>query len=114
MTTTNTQEIQEQLLSVIHKSQQAVLDAIKSWADTVQSVTPKIPNVQVPFAEHLPKPEDVVASAYDFAEALLTGQRKFATDVIKATSALLPGNAAADNAPKTSAPKTSAPKSAAK
>ena len=39
----------------------------------------------------LPKPEDVVASAYDFAEQLLASQRKFAEDVLKATSALLPG-----------------------
>jgi len=47
--------------------------------------------VQVPGADKLPKPEDVVASAYDFAEQLLASQRKFAEEVLKATAALLPG-----------------------
>jgi len=45
----------------------------------------------VPGADKLPKPEDVVASAYDFAEQLLASQRKFAEEVLKATAALLPG-----------------------
>jgi hypothetical protein len=38
----------------------------------------------VPLADRLPKPEEVVASAYDFAEKLLAGQRKFAEDMVKA------------------------------
>jgi hypothetical protein len=32
-----------------------------------------------------------VSSAYDFAEQLLASQRRFAEEVMKATSALLPG-----------------------
>jgi hypothetical protein len=40
--------------------------------------------VNVPLADKLPKPEEVVANAYDFAEKLLAGQRKFAEDVVKA------------------------------
>jgi hypothetical protein len=35
-----------------------------------------------------------VASAYDFAEQLLASQRKFAEEVLKATSALTPGTEA--------------------
>jgi hypothetical protein len=42
----------------------------------------------VPLADKLPKPEEVVASAYDFAEQLLASQRKFAEEVLKATAAL--------------------------
>ena len=45
----------------------------------------------MPLADKLPKPEEVVASAYDFAEQLLASQRKFAEEVLKATSALTPG-----------------------
>jgi hypothetical protein len=45
----------------------------------------------MPFADKLPKPEEVVASAYDFAEQLLASQRKFAEEVLKATSSLTPG-----------------------
>ena len=86
-----TQDIQDEILSTIRKSQETVIDAIKTWVETVQSITPKIPSVQVPGADKLPKPQDVVASAYDFAEQLLAGQRKFAEEVLKATTSLLPG-----------------------
>ena len=89
--TTPTQEIQDEFLNTIRKSQETVIDAIKSWVESVQSITPKIPSVQVPGADKLPKPEDVVASAYDFAEQLLASQRKFAEEVLKATTSLMPG-----------------------
>jgi hypothetical protein len=85
------QELQDEILKTVRKSQEAVVDAIKTWADTVQSITPKLPAVNVPFADKLPRPEDVVASAYDFAEQLLAGQRRFAEDVLKATATLAPG-----------------------
>ena len=48
--------------------------------------------MQVPGADKLPKPEDVVASAYDFAEQLLQSQRKFAEEVLKATTSLTAGH----------------------
>ena len=91
-TSTVTQDLQDQFLSTVRKSQEMTLDALKALVDTVQNITPKIPSVQVPGADKLPKPQDVVASAYDFAEQLLSSQRKFADEVVKATAALLPGN----------------------
>jgi hypothetical protein len=91
MVSTPTQDIQDEFLNTIRKSQETVIDAIKSWVETVQSVTPKIPSVQVPGADKLPKPEDVVASAYDFAEQLLASQRQFSEEVLKVTTSLLPG-----------------------
>ena len=92
MASTPTQDLQDEFLSTIRKSQETVIDAIRSWVETVQSVTPKIPAVQVPGADKLPKPEEVVASAYDFAEQLLASQRKFAEEVLKATTSLMPGS----------------------
>ena len=91
MASTPTQDLQDEFLNTVRKSQESVIDAIKTWVETVQSITPKIPSVQVPGVDKLPKPEDVVASAYDFAEQLLAGQRKFAEEVLKATTSLLPG-----------------------
>src|SRR5258707_744555 len=88
---TSTQELQDQFLSIVRKGQEIALDAIKSMVDTVATITPKVPAVDMPFADKLPKPEEVVASAYDFAEQLLASQRKFAEEVLKATSALTPG-----------------------
>jgi hypothetical protein len=91
-TSTSTQkDLQDQILSMVRKGQEIALDAIKTMVDTVQTITPKIPAVDLPFAEKLPKPHDVVAGSYDFAEKLLTSQRKFADEVVKATASLMPG-----------------------
>ena len=83
-TTTATQELQGEILKTVRKSQETVIEAVKAWVDAVQSITPKLPSVSVPLADRLPKPEDVVANAYDFAEKLLASQRKFAEDMVKA------------------------------
>ena len=91
MASTPTQDLQNEILNTVRKSQETVIDAIKTWVETVQSITPKIPSVQVPGADKLPKLEDVVANAYDFAEQLLASQRKFAEEVLKTTTSLLPG-----------------------
>jgi hypothetical protein len=91
MANTATQDLQNEILSTVRKSQETVVDAIKTWVETVQSISPKVPAVDIPFAGKLPKPEEVVASAYDFAEQLLASQRRFAEEVITATSALTPG-----------------------
>ena len=99
-TSTVTQDLQDQFLSTVRKSQEMTLDALKTLVDAVQNITPKIPSINVPFADQLPKPQDVVASSYDFAEQLLTSQRKFADEVVKATAALLPGNGESKTAAK--------------
>jgi hypothetical protein len=70
-------------------------EAIQAWAKAVQSITPSLPDVNVPFADKMPQPQDLVASAYDFAEQLPASQRKFAEDVVKATAPLRPGKDAA-------------------
>lgn len=86
-------QVQEEILSTVRKSQAAVIEAIQTWASAVQSMTPSLPDVNVPMAEKLPKPQDLIAGAYDFAEQLLGSQRKFAEDVIKATAPLMQGQA---------------------
>lgn len=99
MASTPTQELQQEFLSTIRRSQETVIDALKTWVETVQSVVPKVPTVQIPLADKLPKPEELVANAYDFAEQLLADQRRFAEDVLKATTPLLPGGDAQKAAP---------------
>ncbi|HKA96173.1 MAG TPA: hypothetical protein VKD66_07895 [Streptosporangiaceae bacterium] len=85
------QELQDEILKTVRKSQEAVIDAITIWADAVQSIAPKLPVASMPLADKLPKPADIVASAYDFAEQLLASQRKFAEDALKATAPLVQG-----------------------
>jgi hypothetical protein len=45
----------------------------------------------VPFAEQLPRAEEVVAGTYDFAEKLLAIQRQFSEEWLKATAPLMRG-----------------------
>jgi len=90
MASTPAQGLQDEILNTVRKSQEAVIDAIRAWSESIQSITPKLPAVPVPGADKLPKPEEVVASAYDFAEQLLASQRKFAEEVVKATTSLTP------------------------
>jgi hypothetical protein len=83
------QELTNEVLTTIAKSQAAVVDAIETWASALQSIKPDLPAVSLPFADKLPTPQDVVASAYNFAEQLLASQRKFAEDLLTATAPLL-------------------------
>jgi hypothetical protein len=100
-----TQELQAQFLDSVRKSQEALVDALKTWAETVQSVTPALPVSAVPFADKLPRPGELVADAFDFAEQLLVAQRKFAEDVVQITAPVLGGDAPAAAAKKTAAAK---------
>jgi hypothetical protein len=87
-----TKEVQDEFLNAIRKSQETVIEAVRTWVDSVQSMTPKAPSAQVPLADKLPKPEEVVASAYDFAEKLLSSQRQFAEELLRATTPLMPSD----------------------
>ncbi|HEX2743115.1 MAG TPA: hypothetical protein VHN16_01765 [Streptosporangiaceae bacterium] len=94
MASITTQDMQEQFLSTIRKGQEMTIDALKTWVETVQSLTqslPSIPSVSLPLADRLPNPHEVVASGYDFAEQILTNQRKFTDEVLEVASPLLPG-----------------------
>jgi hypothetical protein len=82
-------EFQEEILNTVRKSQAAVVEALETWVSAVQSITPELPDVNVPFADKLPKPQELIAGAYDFAEQLLASQRKFAEDVLHATAPML-------------------------
>src|ERR1700722_10481919 len=73
-------QVQDEILSTVRKSQAAV----------VQSITPSLPELNVPFADKLPRPQDLVAGAYDFAEQLLASQRTLAENVVAATASLVP------------------------
>jgi hypothetical protein len=90
-TSSTQKELQDQFLSMVRKGQEIALDTIKTMVDTVQTITTKVPAVDLPFADRLPKPHDVVAGGYDFAEKLLSSQRKFADEMVKAAAPLMPG-----------------------
>jgi len=79
---------QDEILKLVRTSQDTVVDAMQAWTATVQSVTPSLPKLNLPYADQLPKPETLVNGAYDFAEQLLSAQRKFTNDVLAVTAPL--------------------------
>ena len=80
----------QEIESTIRKSEQAVIDAIRSWSQALQVALPD-PLVRIPFADRLPSPKQVVSSAYDAAEAVLASQRKFAERALEVAAPLFPG-----------------------
>src|SRR5258708_22258054 len=70
------QDLTNEVLNTISKSQAAVIDAIETWASAVQSIKPELPDVNLPFADKLPTPQEVVAGAPDLSQQLLGGARE--------------------------------------
>ena len=63
------QNAQEQTLNSIKQSQQAIVEAVRAWAQAVEKSVPDTPSV--PFASEFPTPEQLVHSSFDFAENLV-------------------------------------------
>jgi hypothetical protein len=82
-----TQELQAQVLEGIRKSQEAVIDGMRTWAETLQRLVPTAPTA-VPRGDQLPTPTEVVDSVFDFAAQLLDAQRQLAHSVLGATTAV--------------------------
>ena len=96
---------QDEVLAATRKSREAMIAAVKNWLETVRTATPKVasvyapltgrlprlPSVGLPFADKLPTPQDAVANVYNMAEQLLADQRKFAEELLKAMTPLIPG-----------------------
>jgi hypothetical protein len=83
-----TQELQAQVLDGIRKSQEAVIDGMRTWAETIQQLVPGTTQAAVPRTDQLPTPAEVVDSVFDFAAQLLNAQRELAHSILGATTAV--------------------------
>jgi hypothetical protein len=83
-----TQELQAQMLDGIRKSQEAVIDGMRTWAETIQKLVPGTTQAAMPRTDQLPTPAEVVDSVFDFAAQLLNAQRELAHSVLGATIAV--------------------------
>jgi hypothetical protein len=83
-----TQELQTQVLDGIRKSQEAVIDGMRTWAETIQQLVPGTTQAAMPRTDQLPTPAEVVDSVFDFAAQLLNAQRELAHSVLGATTAV--------------------------
>jgi hypothetical protein len=98
------QKGQEQFLAAVRESQQAIVDSVAAWSQTMQAYTPAVP--AVPELDQLPSPEEIVDNTFDLVEKLVVGQREFARNLLAASSATPATTRATTAAP---APKASAP-----
>lgn len=81
------QTAQEQTLSAIRQSQEAIVEAVRNWANAVEKTLPETPSL--PFAEELPTPQEIVQTSFGFAEQLLKAQRDFAESILAAAAPVL-------------------------
>jgi hypothetical protein len=87
MSTDENKHVQEQVLDAIKQSQDAALQAVSAWSESVAKLAPKLPDTpKLPMADAIPKPSELSDQYFEFAQQLLTSQQKFIEKLI----ALLP------------------------
>ena len=103
--------LEDQVLETVKQGQEAVVKAVRTWADASKNLIPDLP--PLPFADQLPNTTEIIENAFGFADKLLASQREFVAAILDAAK---PVYATADNAVKSNggaakaapAPKTSA------
>lgn len=81
------QTAQEQTLKTIQQTQNAVVEAVRTWATTVEKIVPDTP--AAPFLDEFPSPQEIVQTSFEFAEQLMKAQREFAESMLKAAAPVL-------------------------
>lgn len=76
--------VQTQTLEYVRSSQEAVVQAVQAWADSVQQLAPKASAFSG--RNDLPQPVELVDSVFDFAGDLLAAQREFAHQLLAAAA----------------------------
>ena len=54
MPSTRTRDLPEEFRTATRKSQEAAIRAIKTWVETVRTVTPRLPSAYGPLTDRLP------------------------------------------------------------
>jgi hypothetical protein len=76
-----TDQFADQFVDIANRGQEAVTTAVRSWADTVQSIAAMMTTSQ----SQLPDLQSVVGQYFDFAEKMLASQREFAQQCASAS-----------------------------
>ena len=79
-----TQKGQEQFLAAVRESQQAVVEAVGAWSQTVQGCAAAAP--PIPGSEQLPSPQTVIDNTFDLVDKLVASQRDFVHNLVAAAS----------------------------
>jgi hypothetical protein len=86
--------IQDQVLAAIKRSQEATLQIVGAWCESVAKLATKLPDMPtLPMVDALPKPGELSDQFFDFAQKLMTSQQEFVKKLIET----LPGHGAASD-----------------
>ena len=75
---------QEQILSAITASQDAIVEGVRTMSASMAGVASAMP--AIPGMDQLPKPAETLELGFGFAERLLASQREFAEKLLGATA----------------------------
>lgn len=82
-----TEAVQEQVLTAIKVGQTAIVEGVRTLADTVGSITPDTLKAEaVPGLDSLPDPKELMDVGFGFAQALLNTQKEFAQNLLAAAA----------------------------
>ena len=96
--------LEDQVLETVKQGQEAIVKAVRTWADTSKNLIPDLP--PLPFADQLPNMSELVENGFAFADKLIATQREFAAAILDAAK---PVYAATDKAVKNGAPAKATP-----
>lgn len=81
--------IQDQIIELIKKSQEATLKVVSAWSESVAKIAPKLPEMpKLPKVDALPKPGEISDKFFEFAQELLATEHEFVKRLLDA----LPGH----------------------
>jgi hypothetical protein len=86
-----TQQAQEQTLKLIRDSQEGVVEAVRTWAATLEKAVPEIPTP--PVYDEFPTAREILETSFGFAEQLLHAQKEFVESVLVAAAPVIDGPA---------------------
>ena len=79
--------VEDQVLETVKQGQEAIVKAVRTWADASKSLIPDLP--PLPFADQLPNTSQLVENAFAFCDKLIASQREFAAAVLDAAKPVL-------------------------
>jgi hypothetical protein len=74
--------LEEQVLESVKQGQEAIVKAIRTWADASKNLIPDLP--ALPFADQVPATSELVENAFAFCDKILASQREFAAAILDA------------------------------
>jgi hypothetical protein len=80
-----TQTAQTQTLDFVRQSQDAFVEAMQVWSDSLNRLVGTTQE-RTASVNDLPKPDEVLDQVFDFAESLLAAQREFAHNVVRTSA----------------------------